>query len=622
MTRPRADGAVRAAASCLALCAALLGGCAALGPTPETPPADASTTGAAEPAGAPPLAVDIQAPDALRGLLQRHLDVVRLGELARGERIEADERQRLAAAAPAQVRSLLETEGYFDPVVQSTLDGDRLRLEVEPGPRTTVGRVTVEVQGALADAADAGDDSARALIDNVRRRWPLAPGEAFRDPDWRAAKSSTLARLRAEGYASASWSGTGAEIDTAARLARLFVVADSGPLFRASGLDIRGLAFHDAETVGHLAGFGPGTPLTESLLLDFQDRLRRAGLFDGVAVSFDADPAQAGATPVLVSLREAPRQVWTFGVGVSANTGPRVSVEHLHRRPFGLAAITRNELEWGRLRQAWDGEISTHPLEDQVRWLLGGEVERLESDDDTVTSLRARLGQARDTPRADRFSFVEVERSTRRLKVARSVLQAKDDALAVSLNHHRVWRRLDDLLLPTEGATLSLQANVGQSRSTLGTTGWFSRTYGRLTLYRPIGSWYGQARIELGQVFRPDGVRVPDSQQFRAGGDESVRGYAYRSLGPVVDGAVTSADTLFTASLELARPIVPRMPALWGAVFVDAGNAAPTWRALDPVLGYGVGVRYRSPVGPLRLDLAWGHELQRLRLHFSVGVAF
>jgi translocation and assembly module TamA len=109
---------------------------------------------------------------------------------------------------------------------------------------------------------------------------------------------------------------------------------------------------------------------------------------------------------------------------------------------------------------------------------------------------------------------------------------------------------------------------------------------------------------------------------FRAGGDESVRGYAYRTLGPTRDGVLASGRVLFTGSAEIARPFTPRLPSLWWAAFVDAGNAADTWQELDPVLGYGVGLRYRSPVGPLRLDLAYGQEIRKARLHLSVGIAF
>jgi len=600
-----------------ALLAIWLAGCASLGDGPDAPDAAASA-----PAGAAPLQVQVKAPSGLDALLRQHLDVIRLSELARGERVEPAELDRLVGAVPAQVRELLQTEGYFDPTVRLDRQGNRLGVEVDPGERTRVGRVTVEVQGAIADLAEAGDAFAAAMRTGLQLGWPMPEGAPFRNADWEAAKETTLARLRAAGYAAASWSGTAAEVDTAARTVRVFVIADSGPLFKAGPIEIRGLEHHDEETIRNLATFKTGEPLTENLVLDFQDRLRLAGLFDAVTVRFDSDPAQADAAPVRVRVTESPRQDWTLGIGVSADTGPRASVEHLHRRPFGWAAIARNQVEWGGLRQAWSGELSTHPLKDLYRWLVGGEFERLVSDDDVVLSQKLRLGRAQNLPRMDRFSFVELERSSRRLRDPEAT-DPKDDVTALSLNQQMTFRRLDDNLLPTDGQALSLQLGIGQARSTLGEAGAFGRVQARWTMYRPLGdTWYGQLRVEAGQVFRRDAVRVPESQLFRAGGDDSVRGYAYRSLGPEVDGAVTGGDALFTTSVEVARPISTRLPSLWGALFIDAGNAAASFSELHPALGYGAGVRWRSPVGPLRLDYAWGRETGRGRIHFSVGVVF
>ena len=79
---------------------------------------------------------------------------------------------------------------------------------------------------------------------------------------------------------------------------------------------------------------------------------------------------------------------------------------------------------------------------------------------------------------------------------------------------------------------------------------------------------------------------------------------------------------LLTGSVEVARPISTSRPAFWWAAFVDAGNSANRWSDLHPALGYGVGLRWRSPVGPLRLDLAYGQEVHAFRLHLSVGIAF
>jgi translocation and assembly module TamA len=166
---------------------------------------------------------------------------------------------------------------------------------------------------------------------------------------------------------------------------------------------------------------------------------------------------------------------------------------------------------------------------------------------------------------------------------------------------------------------------VGYARSPTGTQedGPFTRAYGRATWYKPLGaSWYATVRAEAGQVFVADNIGVPDPLLFRAGGDESVRGYGYRTLGPTVGGAVVSGRVLFTGSAEVARPISSRQPAFWWALFVDGGNAAFEWKDLSPVFGYGVGLRWRSPVGPLRLDLAYGQEVRKFRAHLSVGIAF
>ena len=88
------------------------------------------------------------------------------------------------------------------------------------------------------------------------------------------------------------------------------------------------------------------------------------------------------------------------------------------------------------------------------------------------------------------------------------------------------------------------------------------------------------------------------------------------------DGAVTSGRVLLTGSVEVEHPLTDRVPALLGALFVDAGNAADRWDKMRPVVGYGTGVHYRSPVGPLRVDVAYGQHVHQVRLHVSVGITF
>jgi translocation and assembly module TamA len=617
-----------------------LGGCALLQPNGVPASAAASTAAASAPAGAasaaargsepgagsgtPGLTINVSAPGELKALLERHLDLVRLGSAA-GNDLDDSEWSRLINATPAQARELLQTEGYFAPKVSvqrvpGRSDGapDTVLVAVEPGLRARIGRVTIEAEGEMERGASSGDAYATAALAQLRDRWALPGGSEFRNASWADAKATAMARLRAAGYALAVWSGTTAEVDVETQTVRLFLVADSGPLFRLGDFNVEGLVAQDPQTVRNLAATRAGVPVTEALLLDFQDRLQKAGLFESVSVLLDTDPARAATAQVLVRLREAPLQVWTFGVGVSANTGARASVEHLYRRVLGFAATAHNKFEWGDKRQAWEGDITAHPGEGLYRNLVGGAVENLKTDTDTVLSQRLRVGRTQDTQRLERLFFAEIERSRRTPDNG-----DPSSAYALSGNFHGGWRDLDSILLPTQGATLAIQLGVGRSHGTDAKTGLFQRAYGRLTGYLPLGqAWYGQARIELGQVFLPSGVVVPDSKLFRAGGDDSVRGYSFRSLGPLVDGAVGGGKSLMTASVELARPISAALPSVWGAVFVDAGNAANSFGALKPAYGVGVGVRWRSPVGPLRVDWAWGDQTRKFRLHFSVGIAF
>ena len=595
---------------------------------------------AGPPAGTPadptaPIVLDIQSgtdmPPAVRGLLEQHLDLARLERLGAGTPVGEAELDRLVQAAPAQVGALLATEGYFGPrvTVRRSVGGAgapvRVGLDIELGVRATVERVALEATGALRAAADGGDPGARRALATLRARWTLPLGDPFRSEAWTEAKSEALMRLRAEGYALARWVDTRAEVAPSRATVRLRATVDAGPLLRTGAIAVEGLRLHEAQTVRNLAGFETGTPATEALLLDFQDRLLKTGLFARAAVTLDSDdtaaaahdPARADAITVRVEVAETTRHELTTGLGISANTGPRVTTEHIDRRFLGRAATVRNHVEWARSRQAWDGEVATHPGPTMARWLAGGTVERLVGSDDVVLSQRVRAGWNKDAARLDRFTFVQVDRSARKTDTERS------SAVAVTGNQHLTWRRLDNPILPTEGYTLSVQAGLGQAWDSADLKGGFGRLWSSFQLYRPLGrTWFAQARVEAGQVFAPDALEVPEALRFRAGGDDSVRGYAYRSLGPIDGTTVGSGNVLVTGSIELARPLSAALPQFWGAVFVDAGRAAQTFDGLKPALGYGVGLRWRSPVGPLRLDLAHGEETGENRLHFSLGIAF
>jgi translocation and assembly module TamA len=126
-------------------------------------------------------------------------------------------------------------------------------------------------------------------------------------------------------------------------------------------------------------------------------------------------------------------------------------------------------------------------------------------------------------------------------------------------------------------------------------------------------------RAEAGVVLADSRNGIPSAYVFRTGGDTTVRGYAYQSLGVTEGSAIVGGRYLGVGSVELTRWITPQ----WGAaVFYDIGNAFDDVHQFDPVAGYGAGARWRSPLGNLSLDVAYGEATHSFRVHFSVAVAF
>lgn len=597
---------------------ALSGGCSTLRPDVERQQAEG------QPAQEGPVRYDlvVQAPGPLDALLSEHLDLQRFRRVPASAGLTSAELDRLIAQVPQEADALLRTEGYFDSRVTATREqGDaglpRVVVQVEPGPRTRIDAVTLSVAGELQQRAEIGQAVARSLREQVRDEWALPAGEPFRQQDWTAAKNAMLATLHASGYPAARWQETEARVQRSEQRASLLARADSGPLFHLGAMRVEGLERYPERAVRNLVDLSPGTPYTERGLLEAQDRLRQSGLFEGAVLEMAVDPAQADAAPVTVRLRENPLQNATLGLGYSTDTGARATLEHVHRQPFGLSGVVRNLFELGDQRKLWEFDARSYPRARLWQNVVSAGVEHWRGTDEQLFAGRLRAGLAQNRVRLDRQYYLELQRARIDSPLGRKV------ASSLAGNADWTWRQVDSVLLPTRGHAGVLQTGLGYARSSAAEDGPFARVLVRANHYRPVGTrWHAQLRLELGQLFAADTVEVPEPLLFRAGGVGSVRGYDFRSLGPEVGGVTTSGRSLLTASAELARPIVERLPDLWGSVFIDAGNAAARFADLRPKAGAGVGVQYRSPVGPLRLDVAYGFAAKSVRWHLSAGVSF
>ena len=555
------------------------------------------------------LTVEVEAPDEIKALLMQHLETARAAR--QGEVLDEAELGRLRDLSEVTARELLATEGYFSPRVDGSLTrvGDDwvIRYAVTPGPRTRVRTLQIRIEGALADSAQA------ALRARVERGFTLQPGMPFRQADWNAAKTTLLRPLLATRYPAARVAASEARIDPVAQAADLTLTVDSGPAFHYGELEIRGNQRYPVSIIRHLSPAKPGKPVRQQDLLDYQTALETSGYFAQASVRIDPDPALAAAVPVQVEVVERPEKQFSVGAGYSTDTGARVQAAWLHRDILDrglrlkLDARVETDRQTGGVELAWPRNASGY--ENSIGALRKEEdIEGQETRSSVLVAKRTRLrGQIEST--------LSLQYQTEEQEIG-DVVSARNQALTA--NYAWTKRTVGRVFYPRRGYALTLHGG-GAHESLLSDTS-FVRLYGRHTQYFRAGT-RGRLilRGEFGSVLADTRDGIPTDFLFRAGGDNSVRGYAYQSLGRTLEGGVASVRYLATGSAEYNYFFDNK----WGmAVFVDAGDAADSAAALSPVYGVGVGARYRSPVGPINLDVAYGEATEQFRLHFSLGVTF
>ena len=569
--------------------------------------------------------VRIDAPRPLEQLLEQNLDLL----LFRGNpRIDREQLQRLVRVAPGQIRALVATDGYYAPEVSAQLEGDAgapvVRIQVVPGEPVRVGEVDLVLQGFAAPAGQPADQ--RFDLDALRQSWSLKQGAIFRQADWEQAKRAILRQIVQTRYPRAQITESQATVDPDTHQALLRVVIESGPELRFGELRIEGLKRYPPSIVRNLNPIHPGDYYSEAALQSFQSHLQDTGYFASVEVSADmsavlgeqldasasrAADAPMTPLPLLVRVVENKRKNVSAGLGYSTNTGNRASLAYDDLSVFGLKMKSALTLE--TKQQTARGDFYFPVTPDGYSDSIGTSFQRsdISGEVTSVTSLAAK--RAWGTPLLERSVTLEYLSETKTIGNV-----ATGSSKSLPLTYAVTWRHLDNLLFPTRG--YALNAQLGGALLPVLTDEAFVRGYARGVLYRPLGASSNLIlRAELGALASRNKDGVPAVYLFRAGGDQSVRGYSYQALGVQEGTAITGGRYLATGSVEYQYWFKPT----WGAaVFYDAGNAADSFKDLHPKSGYGVGGRWKSPVGPINVDLAYGHAVHKMRLHFSLGFTF
>jgi len=523
----------------------------------------------------------------------------------------------LHARAAEEIRTALQPRGYYRAQVAAELtsgeQGYVARYRVELGPALRIVMLDLQVTGdGLADPAMA------ALL----KDFPLRQGEVFDHERYEAAKSR-LTRLGADrGYLDATLSRHTVQLDLVAYTASVALHYQTGARYRFGSVQFEPGSGLDPQLLARYVPFTAGEPFDADELLEFQRGLVDSDYFQLIEVTPRRDLAIDNVVPIVVKLVPRPPNKYTLGFGYGTDTGVRGKAGWERRQLNEAGHRLATELNVSQVRSDITARYLIpvrNPRTDQLSYSVGA----ISEYPDTSDSERFTAGVAY-THSGGYWRLTEGRiagwRSTYGLNYERERWETGEDSGNTTLvmpNASWLYLVTDSRFIATRG--WRVQLDVRGSSTELASDVTFGQARAQTKVIQPLGA-RGRvvARLDVGATWIDDFSTLPSSLRFYAGGDQSVRGYAYNALGPTdVNGEVIGGPYLLVGSLEYQHRIFEK----WSlATFYDAGNAVNSFE--DPYFsGAGVGLHWRSPIGLIRLDVAWALTLEDRpwRVHIIIG---
>lgn len=516
--------------------------------------------------------------------------------------------RRLNGRARREIRDALEPFGYFSPSVESTLDHSGKQwtatYRISPGPVITVRRVSVTVDGPGAN-----DPAFQA----IEREPPIRPGQPLRQQRYTDTKRALQEVAAERGYFDARFVAHSLTVDPAALSAEVLLVYATGPRYRFGPVVIH-QDILDPRFVRRFVHIRPGEPYDATALARLQAALAASNYFSSVSVIPERAKARDLRVPIEVETTPGKRNRYFAGVGYGTDTGPRLRLGWENRRINRRGHRFRLDATLSRIETQATAQYIV-PLQNPANErLVLSATDNQENYGGTVGHFLG-FGASRITQVGgwQRDEYLNIGRYTS--DIGGTSLRSR--LLAPGIGFSRISARITTY----SQFGYSVFADVHGTAKALGSDNTFLRADVNARVAIPLGRGQVLLRGELGAIIASDFQDLPVAERFFAGGDASVRGYAYQSIGPRnSQGIVVGGRYLEVGSFEYDYPVVGH----WGiAGFFDAGTARDSpGGPLDE--GIGVGARYYTPVGAIRIDLAHpiAHpELGFYRIHISIGLA-
>ncbi|MEN3975034.1 autotransporter assembly complex family protein [Emcibacter sp. SYSU 3D8] len=514
---------------------------------------------------------------------------------------------------------VLRSEGYYGARITYEIDRAakpiRVAIDVEPGERFVIGAYSIELVGP--------DSVPQPVMDEARSIADRQVGRPARSETVALAFGQVMAKLPERGYPRAKLAVQDFKADHKTGKLTARVRIDTGPRVRFGEISLDGLASVKSGYVLKSVTWKTGDVYDSRKVEAFRQELTEMNLFASIRIDTD-DPLQGDRQPVKIRLREAKHRSIGATASYSTVNGPGGSVFWEHRNIFGAGERLVLELEGDQKLQQFTADL-TKPrfLRKDQKLLFGAEAAR--EDTDAFLEYRGVLRAAVEREINKRLR-VRVGPEVSYLDTRDAFAPAKN--VLVGLPAIVTYDHSDNLLDPTRGYRLdgkvSPYAVFGDGKHFVSMEG-TARAYFRLD---DGGRFVSASRVKVGVLFGADDIRnVPASKRFYSGGGNSIRGYGYQAIGPKDPaGEPIGGMSLFEVSTEMRIKITET----WGVVpFFEGGSV------FDSELpdfsrklrwGAGIGVRYYTGFGPIRLDVAFPINKQptddKFQIYVSIGQAF
>jgi translocation and assembly module TamA len=517
--------------------------------------------------------------------------------------------RRLYRRADKEIRSALEVYGYYAPTIDKVLESKagcwHARFQIDRGPRVRLRSVRIGVSGA-----GQSDERLTGLLTNA----DLLVGKGLNQRAYDELKATLATQAQRRGYFDGRFVASRIDVYPEQLAADITIDFASGERYRFGPVTLD-QSVVEPELALRYVEFEPGEPYDADRLNELYSDLLLGGYFQNVELRTTPRPAPDLDVPLTIVLTAAPPRTWTTGVGYATDTGPKLRLGYLNQRLNGKG----HQFEFNSSASPVVGEASVsyrlptgRPRDE---WLSVNTGYKYENPEDSrsdefrlgVNQVKRRRGNWRETRSVDYVleSFTVGGEPGNSSLVLPGISWANQPLLLASR--------------PRRGQRLTF--TVSGTDEVLGSDTAFLQLATEGKMIVPLWSTARLlVRAQAGWTIKDEFKELPFSVRYFAGGDNSVRGYDYKSLGPTdAEGKVVGGTDLLVGSVEIDQRVLDN----WSvAAFLDAGNAFDTFKDLSLKRSVGAGFRWYSPLGPIRFDVGVPLENDApdsFRIHITLG---